>query len=112
MHSYTDFGALTHHAPGKNLSRVVFSCGVLSLVLGFIMAIPCIILGHRAASMIHNNPKQCTGRKLVLTGLMFAYLAFGLSLFVTYYLYQSPETLQQLADLTGQSLTFGEELDG
>lgn len=111
MHSYTDFGALTTEAPGKKLSRVVFSFGVLALVSGF-MAIPGIILGHKAVHLMRDNPSRFTGKKLMLTGLTLAYIAFCLSPVALYYLYQSPEVLQQLADLTGQSLTFGEELDG
>ena len=94
--------------PRLSLSRAALVCGFLSLFLGFLIAVPGIIIGHTARSQIRDNPYRFGGDKLALTGLMLSYLAGALSLMTIVYVFAYPETLQTVAEYTGYSLILSE----
>jgi len=78
------------------------------LFLGFLIAVPGIIIGHTARSQIRNNPYRFGGDRLALAGLMLSYLAAALSLMTIVYVFVYPETLQTVAEYTGYSLLLSE----
>ena len=94
--------------PRLSLSRAALACGLLSLFLGFLVAIPGIIIGHTARSQVRDNPYRFGGGGLALAGLMMSYLAGALSLLTIAYVVIYPESLQVVADLTGYSLILSE----
>ena len=94
--------------PHLSLSRAALVCGFLSLFLGFLIAIPGIIIGHTARSQIKSNPYRFGGDRLAVAGLMLSYLASALSLITVVYVLAHPESLLVVAEYTGYSLLLSE----
>ena len=94
--------------PRSNLSRATLVCGLLSLFLGLLVAIPGIFIGHRARSQIKDNPYRFGGSRFALVGLTLCYLAGALSIVTTAYIIVFPETLQTVAEYIGYSLLLSE----
>lgn len=91
-----------------SLSKATLVCGLLSFVLGLLIAIPGIIIGHTARSKIKDNPYQFGGAKLALIGLVMCYVAGILSVITFAYVITNPDILQAIADYTGQSILLPE----
>ena len=94
--------------PRISLPMVTLACGLLSFILGLLIAVPGIIVGHMARSQIKENPYRFGGARLVLTGLTMCYLAGALSIMTIIYVLTYPEVLQVVADYTGYSLLLSE----
>lgn len=59
------------------ICSVVFTLGC---GLGFVLAIPAVILGHLARKQIREGTNMQTGEGMALTGLILGYIILGLSL--------------------------------
>lgn len=94
--------------PSRNLSMMALVCGFLSFFLGFIVAIPGIVIGHVARSQIKDNPYRFGGDRLALMGLTMCYLAGLLSTFTVAYIVLHPEVLQLVGEYLGYSLFLSE----
>lgn len=96
--------------PSVRMSMAALFCGVLSLFLGVVAAIPGIIVGHIARSRIKDNPYRFGGSRLALVGLAISYLGLLMSLVFFTCMFIYPEYLELLADHTGQSLILAESV--
>lgn len=94
--------------PSLNLSMAALLCGVLSLFLGALAAVPGIIVGHVARAQIKNNPYRFGGSRLALAGLSISYLGLLMTLLFLVCMFIYPEYLELVADHTGQSLILAE----
>jgi len=69
----------------KTLPSAVASLilGILScIILGIFSAIPAVILGHKALSILKQAPAKYRGKRLAITGLISGYLGICLSLII------------------------------
>jgi hypothetical protein len=96
--------------PSVRMSIAALFCGVLSLFLGLVAAIPGIIVGHIARARIKNNPYRFGGSRLALAGLSISYLGLFMSLVFFTCMFIYPEYLEWVAHHTGQSLILAESV--
>ena len=94
--------------PRLSLSRATLVFGFLSFFLGFLSAIPGIIIGHKARSLIKDNPYRFGGDRLALAGLLMCYFASVLSIATLLYFIMYPENLEVVAHYTGHNIVLSE----
>lgn len=92
---------------GRKSGLAIFSLvlGILSiLVLGFLAAIPGIIIGHIARSKAKNNSDVYSGGGVALAGLILSYLGLILSIGAIWFMMTNPDFLEALQNIQKQAV--------
>lgn len=84
----------TQQSNGLAITALVL--GILSILLGFLTAIPGVIVGHMARSRAKKNPQQYGGAGMALAGLIISYAVLILSIGMVVMMMQSPEMMEAL----------------
>lgn len=96
----------TNPQQSKGLSITSLVLGILSLFfLGFLAAIPGIIVGHIARSKAKHHPQQYAGGGMALAGLIISYAVIIVTLILFYVVATNPdiqEAIQQALEQAKQ----------
>lgn len=91
MSNADPYGASQQGQQKNGLSIAALVLGILSLLFGFLAAIPGIIVGHIARSKVNKDPEQYGGAGMALAGLIISYAVIVLTAVMIYLFATNPE---------------------